>query len=132
MHYSKHTRTSCYINSALPSQSQALSLGRGEKPIYLIHVPFRMVYIVVNTSNYQFCQILRRICGLARQRIAVFGRKKVWRQMETGPRYWSKRVYITTMPRRSFLWFPESQPVSTDKPMSKSTREQAQAGHLPD
>lgn len=52
--------------------------------------------------------------------------------METGPRYWSKRVYITTMPRRSFLWFPESQPVSTDKPMSKSTREQAQAGHLPD
>lgn len=42
----------------------------------------------------------------------MFGRKKVWRQMETGPRYWRKQVYISTMPRRSFLWFPESQPVS--------------------
>lgn len=30
MHYSKHTRTSCYIKSALPSQGQALSLGRGK------------------------------------------------------------------------------------------------------
>lgn len=32
MHYSKHTRTSCYSSSALPSQGQALSCGRGKSP----------------------------------------------------------------------------------------------------
>lgn len=111
MHYSKHTRTSCYINSALPSQGQALSLGRGKSLFNPCSIS-NGIYSVVDTLNYQFCQIPRRICNLARQRIATFGRKKVWRQMETGPRYWSKRVHISKMPRRSFLWFPESQPLS--------------------
>lgn len=71
-----------------------------------------MVYIVVvhwtiRSARYRHASAIQQ-----RQRIAMVGRKKVWRQMERGPRYWSKRVYISTTPRRSFLWFPESQPVS--------------------
>lgn len=44
MHYSKHTRTSSYINSALPSQGQALSLGLGNS-----------LFNPCSTSNCMYC-----------------------------------------------------------------------------
>lgn len=47
MHYSKHTRTSWYSESALPSQGQALLRGKA----YRIHVPCQMVYIGVTLGT---------------------------------------------------------------------------------
>lgn len=103
MHYSKHTRTSSYINSALPSQGQALSLGGGKA--YLIHVPLQIGCIGINTLNGQVCQIPRCICNSARQRVAMFGRKKVWRQMETGPRDWSNEYTSVRCHGKAFCGF---------------------------
>lgn len=88
--------------------------------------------IVVNTLNDQFCQILQCTCNLARQRIMMFGRKKVWdRQKQAhgtgGSEYTSVQCH-----GEASCCFQNLNQYLYHQTMSESTQEQAGAGHLPD
>lgn len=92
---------------------------------HLIRVPFEMGCIVVNTLNYQFCQILQHTCNLARQRTAMFGRKKV---LETDGNRPTVLEEASTHQHNATEKLLVVSRISTNKPMSESIWEQAWLG----